>query len=231
MLWTQLSIAQPIDNFRIIPPEGTTPRTFEEKLVQWAWLNSPGNLVYKEQLDIAAKKINLTWWELLDARATFNINEFHFGNGGMDSTSLNNNLFFPKFNFGVNVNLGALFSRPARKKIAQAEKRIIELEEMQRMMVVKSAVLQRYQEYELALELLKSKTQAAEEAASVYTLVREQFENDKVDFRDFSAASASFHGANEAKAIAQTDVNKAKIVLEEYIGIPWDKAVKRRRKK
>ena len=163
-MWTQLAVAQPVDNYRIIPPEGTTPRTFEEKLVQWAWYNSSGNLVYKEQLEIAAKRINLTWWELLDARATFNINELQLRNDSINNT----NLFFPKFNFGINLNLGAIFSRPARKKIAEAEKRIIQLEEQQRMMQVKSIVLQRYEDYELALELYKSKTQAAEEAESVY---------------------------------------------------------------
>ena len=85
--------------------------------------------------------------------------------------------------------------------------------------------------YELSLEVLKFKTQAAEESESIYTLVLEQFENDKVDFKDFTAASEGYHRANEAVAIAKTRVNKARIYLEELIGIPWDKAVKRRRER
>ena len=214
-----------MDFSRVVPPKAQTPRTFEDQLVQWAWYNSPRNAIFKEQLEIAAQKKKITWWELLDATATFNLNESHLSSG-----IANENLFFPIYNFSVGINLGAILSRPARTKVAESERKIIELEEQQQMLKVRSTVLQLYQEYELAVEVLKFKALAAEEAESVYTLVAEQFQNDKVDFKDFTAASASFHGANEAKAIAQTEVNKAKIALEELIGLPWDKAVKRRRK-
>ncbi len=223
----QLSLAQDMDFSRVIAPEGQTPRTFEDKLVQWAWYNSPENAIYKEQIKIAALRKKLTWWELLDATATFNLNESHLNNSVVN----NDNLFFPIYNFSLGVNLGAILSRPERTKIEEQERKIIQLEENQQKLKVRADVLQRYQDYELAVAVLKSKTQAAEEAESVYTLVSEEFQTDKVDFKDFTAASTNFYGANEAKAVAQTNVNKAKIALEELIGIPWDKALKRRIKK
>lgn len=226
MLFVQFAVGQDMDFSRVVPPEGQSPRTFEGQLVQWAWYNSPGNAIYKEQLEIAAQRKKITWWELLDAKANFNLNEAH-----LSSVVANDNLFFPIYNFSLGVNLGAILSRPARTKIAEQERKIIELEEQQQKLKVRAEVLLRYQDHELAVEVLKSKTQAAEEAESIYTLVKEQFESDKVDFKDFTAASANFYGANEATAIAQSNVNKAKISLEELIGIPWDKAVKRRRKK
>lgn len=215
-----------MDFSRVVPPEGQTPRTFEDKLVQWAWYNSPENAIFKEEIEIAAQRAKLTWWELLDATATFNLNESH-----LNPAVANDNLFFPIYNFSLGVNLGAILSRPARTKIEQQERTIKELEENQQKLKVRAEVLIRYQDYELAVAVLKSKTQAAEEAESVYTLVSEQFQTDKVDFKDFTAASANFHGANEARVIAQTNVNKAKIALEELIGIPWEKAVQRRIKK
>ena len=226
VLFVQYSFAQEMDFSRVVPPEGQTPRTFEDKLVQWAWFNSPENAVFKEQLVIAAQKKKITWWELLDATATFNLNESH-----LNPVVANENLFFPIYNFSLGIKLGAILSQPARRKILEQERKIIELEENQQKLKVRADVLTRYQDYELAVAVLKSKTQAAEEAESVYTLVSEQFQADKVDFKDFSAASANFYGANEAKVIAQTNVNKAKIALEELIGIPWDKAIKRRIKK
>jgi len=210
-----------MDFSRVVTPEGTSPRSFEDQLVQWAWYNSPGNEVYKEQIKIAANNKKLTWWELLDATATFNINEGHFQKdsilNGQDMLISNpsNNLFFPRYNFGINFNIGAILSRPTRSKIADAELKIVELEEQQQMLRVRAEVL--------------PKTQAAEEGESIYTLVLEQFENDKVDFKDYTAASSAYHGANEAKAVAQTKVNIARILLEELIGINWEKAVKRRR--
>jgi len=227
LLFVQFSFGQDMDFSRVVPPEGQSARTFEDQLVQWAWYNSPGNAIYKEQLAIAAQRKKLTWWELLDANATFNLNESHL----TTSTAVNENLFFPIYNFSLGVNLGAILSRPARTKIAEQEAKIIELEENQQKLKVRAEVLLRYQDHELAVAVLKSKTQAAEEAESVYTLVKEQFQSDKVDFKDFTAASANFYGAKEATAIAQSNVNKAKISLEELIGIPWDKAIKRRRKK
>ena len=226
LAFIQFSFGQDMDFSRVVPPEGQTPRTFEDQLVQWAWYNSPSNAIYKEQLEIAAQRKQITWWELLDATATFNLNEAH-----LNPEVANDNLFFPIYNFSLGVNLGAILSRPARTKIAEQERKIIELEEQQQKLKVRATVLDLYQEHELAVEVLKFKTQAAEEAQSVYTLVLEQFQSDKVDYKDFSAASINYHGANEAKAIAQTQVRKAKIAIEELIGIPWDRAVKRRKKK
>lgn len=227
-----------MDFSRVIPPEGQTPRIFEDWLVQKAWYNSPANAIYKEELEIIAQQKKLTWWELLDASATFNINESHFLKDSIlnsenmrISNPTNNNLFFPRYNLGVSINLGGIFARPAKAKMAEAERNIVQLQEQQQMLKVRAEVLLRYEDYELALAVFKSKAQAAEEAESVYTLVLEQFENDKADFKDFTAASTNFHGANEAKAVAQTNVNKAKISLEELIGIPWEKAIKNRRKK
>ncbi|MFK7983883.1 MAG: TolC family protein [Saprospiraceae bacterium] len=238
LAFIQFSFGQDMDFSRVVVPEGQTPHTFEDQLVQWAWYNSPSNAIYKEQLAIAAQRKKLTWWELLDAKATFNINESHFLKDSiLNSEDIRipnpsvNNLFFPKYNLGVSINLGGIFARPAQAKIIQAERNIVKLEEQQQMLKVRAIVLQLYQEHELAVEVLKFKTQAAEEASSVYTLILEQFQNDKVDYKDFSAASINYHGANEAKAIAETEVRKAKIAIEEFIGIPWEKAVKRRRKK
>ena len=73
-----------MDFSRVVTPQDQTPRTFEDQLVQWAWFNSPGNAIYKEQIEIAAKRKNLTWWELLDANVSFNLNE---GNLLQDSIS------------------------------------------------------------------------------------------------------------------------------------------------
>ncbi len=216
-----------MDFSRVITPQDQSPRTFEDQLVQWAWYNSPGNAIYKEQIEIAAKKKSLTWWELLDANVSFNLNEGNF----IQDSVIRNNLFYPKYNFGITFNLGAIASRPARSKIAESELKIAEYEEQQQKLRVRAEVLQRYEDYELSLKVLKSKTTAAEEGESIYTLVLEQFENDKVDFKDFSAASEVYHRANEAKAIAKTRVNKARIFIEELIGIPWEKAVKRRRER
>ena len=60
LLVSSLIFAQDMDFSRVIPPEGQTPRIFEDWLVQKAWYNSPANAIYKEQLVINAKRQNLT---------------------------------------------------------------------------------------------------------------------------------------------------------------------------
>ena len=222
-----IGVGQDLDFSRVVPPQTTTPRTFEDQLVQWAWFNSPGNLVHKKRIEIAAQEVKLTWWEWLsDAQASFNLNEANFAD--TDST-LNNNLFFPRYNFGLTFNLGSIFSRPGQRKIAQHQLKIAELEEQQQMLEVRAEVLSRYEDYELALQILKSKTQAVESAEAVYTLVEERFQDDKVDFEDYNTVSNRYFAAQEALAVAQANVNKARIALEELIGLPWERAVQRRR--
>ena len=217
---------QAMDFSRVITPQGQTPREFEAYLVQLAWYNSPGNLVYKSQIEIAARKAKMTYWEWLkDANVSFNLNE-----GNLTTTTGNENIFFPRYNFGLTLNLGAIASRPAQTRIAKEEMKIAQLEEQQKMLEVRAEVLKRYQDYELSIEVLKSKTQAVQEAETIYDLVLDLFENDKVDFKDFSAASKTKHDADEAQAVANANVKKTIIGLEELIGITWEKALKRRRK-
>lgn len=224
----QLSYAQQgMDFSHVVTPEGQTPRQFEDYLVQLAWYNSPENLVFKREVDIRTIKTKQTYWEWLrDANVSLNLNE-----GNLTSSEENENLFFPRYNLGITFNLGAIASRPGDTKIAKEELKIVQLEEQQKMLAVRANVLARYQDHELAVEILKSKTQAAQEASSLHTLISERFEDDKVDFKDFSAASKSKYSADEELAVAKTNVKKAVIALEEVIGIKWEKALKRRKKK
>lgn len=175
---------QDMDFARVIPPSGTMPRVFEDYLVQLAWYNSPGNLIFKKQVDIAAQKAKLTYWEWLkDANVSFNLNEGNLSNSAL----ADENIYFPRYNFGLTLNLGAIASRPTETRIAKEEIQIARLEEQQQMLAIRAEVLRRYQDYELAVTLLKSKTQAAQEAATVYSLVSDQFEMERSIIRILSA--------------------------------------------
>ncbi len=217
--------AQHLDYSRIITPQGQMPYEFEAYIVQLAWYNSPGNQIYKHQIEIAARKVNKTYWEWLkDVTFSFNLNE-----GNLNKSVGNENLFFPRYNFGTSFNLGEALSRPSNTKIAQEELKMYQLEEQQKMMQVRAETLRRYEDYKLAVDILRSKTQAEQEAENVYQLVLELFQKDKVDFRDFNNASQVFHSTKEARLVAESDVKKAIIALEELIGISWEKALKRRK--
>ena len=216
---------QKMDFSRVVAPYGQTPKAFEDYLVQLAWFNSPENLVYKEKIDIASNNAKISKWEWLDdVSVTFNFNEGNIG--GVDD----GNIFFPRYNLGLALSPAAILARPNQSKIAQKEVLITELEEQQKMLEVRAEVLRRYEAYELAVEVLKLKTQAAEEAGNIYQLVSNQFEDGKVNFKDFTDASGFYHGANEEKAIAKSQLNTSIIALEELIGIPWEKALARKKK-
>jgi outer membrane protein TolC len=218
---------QSMDFSRIVTPLEQAPRGFDAYLVQLAWYNSPGNLVYKRNIDIAAAKEKLTYWEWLkDAQVSFNLNE-----GNLVSNESTENIFFPRYNLGLSLNLGSIASRPTQTRIAKEEKKIAELEEQQQMLKVRREVLSRYEDYELAVEILKSKTNAAQEAEDAYNFISEKFKNGKVEFQDYNTASVSYHNANEALAEAKAQVKKSTLALEELIGIPWEKAMLRNKKK
>ena len=114
----QFGFSQEVDYNKIITPEGSRPRYFEDYLVQLAWQNHPSNRVLEYNKEIAEQKFKVaskTWMEHLNL--TFNLNETEFQRD--DSTIPNQ---FPKYNFAATFNLADLVKNPSEKRIANAKK-------------------------------------------------------------------------------------------------------------
>jgi outer membrane protein TolC len=215
---TGLSNAQQADFDAVVIPIETKARDFSEYLVQLAWLNQPESAIAQDEVKNAtdeAKNTKKEW--MRDVQANFNINE-----GNIQGTDENGNIFFPRYNFGIGVNLYNITSQKSKNDIGKRDVRIAEHRVNQRKLEIRAETLQRFALYKLAKELFKTRTLAEQEANANYLVIQQLYKTDEKTFEEYTTASATYYAAQEARLKAETEVMLAKIGLEEMIGIKWE---------
>ncbi len=214
-----------MDFDQVVLPEGQPARDFKSHLTQLAWQNSPTNTVFRHRVNIAsfdADRSKREWLE--DIALTFNLNESHFGR----NDSINNNIFFPRYNLGATFNLGKFINRKYDIGKAEEELKIAELDENQQKLGVRAEVLYRYEKLNLAEQVEKIRLDAKQEAEQAYKLATERFKSDKITFDEYNTATEHYYNAKEAHYKAQSDVNQSILALEELIGVAWEKVLPKR---
>jgi len=202
----------------VVQPVETKARDFSEYLVQLGWLNSPESAIVQEEVknaQDASKNTNKEW--MRDVQATFNLNEGNLR--AKDSTS---NVFFPRYNFGINLNLYNVLSQKGKSKIGKRDVEIAQHQVNQRKLQIRAEVLTRYAAFRLAKEVLKTRTLAEQEVFANYVLIQQLYKTDEKTFEEYTLASSSYYQAQEQRLKADTDVLLAKYRLEEMIGIKWE---------
>jgi outer membrane protein TolC len=240
----KLCFAQIVDFDKVVLPVDKASRDSRELLVQLAWRNMPDNATASDAVKIANQEIKLAKLGYVDAV------QFSFGfTPAIQSSGFPQNIealkatgdpdilrqlqFFPSVAqtnnvFGINaaLNLGKIASTPGKIKIAQFQKKATENTVNQRKLMVRAEVLDRYQKYVTAGELLKAKVQNEQDAYSNFILLQELFKRDKASFKDYNDSAASYHSAVDDKIRATGDLSLAKIRVEELIGIRLEDAIK-----
>ena len=232
LLLSTLSAQQPLDFDKVVVPEGSRARTFEDYLVQLAWMNNPANKTFDEEIKIANEEVSIIKWKWADdLDALFNYNESHyiqdFRPEVLGDTNPNT-LFtiYPRFNLGARIKLSTFINNPKERKQAEYELKITELERDQEKLAIRAKTLERYQSYLLANEILLTRKQAEEDSYQTYLLIKEKFRRGDAELDDHNSASTSYYNAKEKFISAKSDVRVAVIQLEEMIGIPFADALK-----
>ncbi|MCB0576088.1 MAG: TolC family protein, partial [Saprospiraceae bacterium] len=145
--------AQQTDFDFVVQPVEAKARDLKEYLVQLAWLNSPESAIAQEEVKKAHDEDKNTKKEWMrDVQATFNINEANLR--GVDSFG---NVFFPRYNFGVSVNLFNIVSQKNKNKVSKREIQIAEHKVNQRKLEIRSETLSRYASFKFAREIVKTR--------------------------------------------------------------------------
>ena len=213
-----LMIAQQADFDAVVIPMETKARDFSEYLVQLAWLNQPESAIVQDEVKNAmdeAKNTRKEW--MRDVQASFNINE-----GNLQGAGENGNVFFPRYNFGVGMNLYNITSQKTKNNVGKRDVKIAEHRVNQRKLEIRAETLQRFALYKLSRELFKTRTLAEQEANANYLVIQQLYKSDEKTFEEYTTASAAYFAAQEARLKANTDVMLAKISLEEMIGVKWE---------
>jgi len=229
--------SQRVDFDKVVTPPEMGTRNLKEYLVQLAWMNSPEN----EALGMEQKlrEFELTgekkdWMN--DVKFSVNLNETHFQKsdtiflaGGTGSDGAQSFNLFPIFNFNASVSLGTFANRKSRIGVAEQRVKIAEANVNQKKLKVRMDVLKRYEEYQMQQEILKAATQAEQDTYQSLLLVTDLFKADKANMEDYLQASTSYHSSVERRIKANSELNIAKLSVEELIGIPLDEAIKMRK--
>ncbi|GAB3021299.1 hypothetical protein GCM10027051_28190 [Niabella terrae] len=135
--------------------------------------------------------------------------------GGASGTA---NVVMQGFQFGVNVNLGNLLSKPGQIKSAKADYRIAEAQRQDFNNNLASTVKARYYEYLSAQKQLELKSLAAKDMKSILNNAQTQFQNGTITIEVYTTAKSASITADAESLDAEVEYLKAKNALEDMIG-------------
>ena len=240
--------AQLINPDTLVYPITTTGQSFENYLVSLAWENNPEYKIHASNINIAQKEIKLAkraWAD--DWNITLNLNENNIQIGDdtvpgitLDSTT-NQNLLdlnvgniipiletpeqavnintFPRFNFGLTLNLGSLITRGLEVEIAEEKLIIEQYTGDQDKKKIRAEVYKAYTEYKQAIRVLKTVTKQEQNAADIFDLMKTRFKNGQIDFDTYNQSSSEYNRALQSLITAEEKVTLTRMKIEELTGV------------
>ena len=216
-------LAQEVDFNQVVLPEGQRPTNFEDYLVQLAWLNQPKTKAIQLERTQEMKEVSLARTEWADdVNFAFNINEVSLSN--VLDPDPENLVLYPLYQFSTSVSLGSFTNTRKKRQIEEVDVMLKDLEANEHKLAIRAETLARYEKLLLAIETLKVRVKAEEDATNTYELANQRFKNADLDLEDLLKASESYNGAVENRLVAETEIELAKLSMEEMIGVKWEVA-------
>jgi outer membrane protein TolC len=195
---------------------------FQNKLIELAWENAiTRKILHHEELiaDLNISKSKRIW--LNNIYASGNLNEFTLKElTGNDSDLVNN--FYPRYNFGINISLGTIFSTGLETKIAKENLKISQENLLEYKNLLAAEVLKQYQTYIMYEKIYKIQGDMAADENSKLLLLEEQFKAGEIELENYNEGFDSYNNALIKQAEAERNYQIAKIELERLIGLPLE---------
>lgn len=210
-----------VDYNKIILPESATNISFEEHLVQVAWKNNPASAMAKKEVTIANyqyKDAKTKWTSLLGVNG--NLNEFtikRFTNANPDTQT--GNIYFPRYNVYLHLPLSTFLELPRNKKIAKETLLMTEEKLNLYKLELRAQVLKLYSEFKKNEVIWGIHKSALADEESNFLIVEQRFKNGSVTVEEYIKAQKIRNDQKVQTIIAESAYTKAKLDLEEIIGI------------
>lgn len=218
LLPTFFVVAQEVDYLKIIPPAGTTT-DFAEKLVRLSWVNYPGNKAVEANIDIAEQELVIARWSWLNRiTVSGNLNEFTLTGGGPSEIG-GRAILYPRYNIGITLSPGMIFQLPAETKRAKESLNIAQYNVNEQKLLVRKAVLQRYQEYLMHKQILEMESNMLESVKTEFQIKEDRFKKGHVMLVDYNESASLYMAQQRQKLQAETNYISAKLELESLIGM------------
>ena len=218
--------AQEVNFFDLVPEEGTRAKSFEDYLVQIAWQNNQRKRQINVKKEVADEQVKLAkkqWLRSIQLSGSLSPRDqltlATIPNGALEPGTV-----IPPFvNFGLGYSLGDVFTQKNQVRIKKKESEIFEFELNEEKLKVRNMVLTAYQNYLSAIEIYNARKKAEDDAESIYYLLSEKFRKDKATFEEYNNASTGYHNAVEKRLQAESEIQLARIDMEELLGVRWEK--------
>ena len=240
--------AQEIDADTLIHPLTTKGQSFENYLASLAWNNNPAYKVFASELKIAMTEVQIAkraWAD--DWNITLNLNENNIETsnevpqvsisptteqtlmdlnldevtnalqGSGQAISVNN---FPRYNFGLTLNLGSLLTRGKEVDIAEERLKIEQFGEDQGKFELRAEVYQAYDEYLQSIKSLKIVAKQEQTSANIFDLMKSRFQSGTINFDDLNQSTQEYNRSLESLNNAEQEVAAAKLAIQALIGMP-----------
>ncbi len=217
-------VAQAVNYEDVVPPPGTRPETFADYLVQQAWTNNAitDELAADRAIaDIEIGQARRSWLDQINANVNFSSRTDtlgFFGNNRFGEAD--QQYLFPGFNYGLSLNVGGLVQTRSRVRVAQQQRRIADSRENQQRLELRAEVLDRLVSYDNARRVLGIRNAALVDAEVNMKLAQNLYDQGKAQFQDKSRADDTYHTVVESVSLAELQVARTRIALEEIVGLP-----------
>lgn len=185
--------------------------------------------------EIADRNVNVAEANLRRAKGSWlniffvsgNLNELSIKQDN-SSNGLNGQIFYPRYNFGVNLPLDFFSSKSNEVKAARENLLIAEAEKNERYRRIRREVLTKYEDYLMHKEKLELQTRLTQAEYTRYKLAEKDFEDNLITAEAFNKAEALYFEQQIRKSELQRNLNVVKLELEEMIGVSFDDLVNKK---
>jgi len=189
---------------------------FLEKLIETAKQNYPLVKIKQEQVLIAKNSYSISkksWFDFVSFSYIYS-----------PQTSINlaaTNVFasiFQGYQIAISLNIRSLLEKPFLIKNAKENLYITQLEQQNFNLTLELDVKTRYVNYIKQSAVLRLRTRTSQDAASILSQTKHQFEQGAETMENYTRATVNFAENNQARLDAEASVLIAKASLEEIIG-------------
>lgn len=223
---TVLAQVTPPNNYR--PNVKSSETDIREKLVALA-LQNPNYEIADRNVNVVEsnlKRAKGAWLNIFFAQG--NLNELSLKQESNNNNGLNGQVFYPWYNFGINLPFDFFSARSNEVKAARENLLIAEAEKNQRYRLIRREVLSKYEDYLMHKEKLELQTRMTQAEYTRYKLAEKDFEDNLITAEVFNKAEATYFEQQIRKSELQRNLNVVKLEMEEMIGVSFDDLVNKK---
>jgi outer membrane protein TolC len=146
-----------------------------------------------------------------------NLNEFSITHNAQASATGAN--LYPRYNIGFVLPLGLLTTRAQDIHIAREQLAVAEAQRNEHYRVLREAVLSKYEDYLMAVDLLNLERQVTEDAYARYGKIEKGFAEGRITDEEYTTAYRNYNTEQAKQRTLERNLRVTTIEMERYIGV------------